>query len=119
MMLAAAGCLAAVVVGVVAQPVNDSETSPPPFSRGVIDRVDPYTRQLTLRTAHGLETYGWTDRTTIFLGDQKLTADKLQMGDQIALRHGRAADGQLLALRIKVYREDTPRRVPVPLPPEP
>lgn len=115
----AALILAAAWFGVAALPAQEPVTNPPPpFAKGVIEQLDPFNKRLTIRTRHGSETYGWTDRTSLFLGDQKLTVDKLQIGDRIAIRHGQDAEGRPIALRLKVYREDTPRRVPTPLPPE-
>lgn len=92
--------------------------SPSPFAKGTITELDQRRQALTILTKKGkLASFGWTDRTYIFLGKQKLSADKLVVGDRVAIRHDNGPDGQRLVVRMKVYRDDQPGRLePDPLP---
>ncbi len=84
---------------------------PPPFARGTINKLDQYHKTLSIlpRSGDAEEDFLWTARTVIYLGPERLTADKLRPGDEIAIRHQTDADGKRLIVRMKVYREGIPR----------
>jgi Cu/Ag efflux protein CusF len=72
-----------------------------PFAKGAIERIDPVHNTLTLKTRDGLQTFTWTERTYIFRGKEKISADKLKPGEIIALRFFTNEQGRLIAQRIK------------------
>jgi hypothetical protein len=95
--------------------------APPPFAKGSLGSLDLIHKSLSLQTKDGEQTFGWTERTYFFWGKQKITADKLKVGDLVAVRHYRGAEGQLLILRLKLYRDGVgglPEPEPLPQPPK-
>lgn len=72
-----------------------------PFAKGTIEKLDLPQNLLTLKTRDGVETFLLTDRTYIFRGKEKISADKLKPGELIALRFTTGEQGQLLVQRIK------------------
>lgn len=109
---------AAILVGCLgpARPATAAESSatetnrPPPFARGTINKLDQYHKVLTVLSKTGEEKeFQWTSKTIIYLGPKRLTPDKLQPGDEIAIRHQVNQEGNLSIVRMKVYREGVPR----------
>ncbi len=87
-----------------------STNRPPPFARGTIIKLDQYHKRLSIKSKIGAEEeFSWTPRTIIYLGPDRLTADKLQPGDEIAIRHRTDTDGKRSIVRLKIYRDGVPR----------
>lgn len=74
---------------------------PPPFAKGPVARIDLINKQLTLKLKDGEHTFTITDQTYIFRGKEKITADKLKLGEIIALSFYTDAAGRTLVRRIK------------------
>lgn len=86
-----------------------AESAPHPIAKGPIEAIDAARQQLTIRTKQGTRTFGLTDRTYIFRGKEKITADQLKVGEIIALRYYTDQQGRLLLHRIKAQAaEATP-----------
>ena len=82
--------------------------APPPFAKGPIAKLDLAAKQLTLTLRDGPHTYAYTDRTYIFRGKEKITADKLKPGETIALSLYADADGHVFVRRIKAPEMSPP-----------
>ncbi len=104
------GCLGSARPATAAEPSATETNRPPPFARGTINKLDQYHKVLTVLSKDGEEKeFYWTPKTIIYLGPKRLTPDKLQPGDEIAIRHQVNQDGNLSIVRMKVYREGVPR----------
>jgi len=73
-----------------------------PIAKGVLKEVDLLRRQLKLTTEDGVRTFTYTERTYIFRDKEKITVDKLNRGEVIALRFDTDKDGNAIVSRIKV-----------------
>jgi hypothetical protein len=73
-----------------------------PFAKGTLERLNPGTRQLSVRTPDGTRSFEVTPRTYIFRGTDKITLDKLTIGESLKLNYYTNALGQALVRRIKV-----------------
>lgn len=82
---------------------------PPPFAKGPIEKIEPFPKQITIHTKTGSRTFTWTDRTIIFRGKQRITAETLKVGETIAIRYDRTTTNPVYIQRIKA----------APLPPPP
>ena len=110
--------VAGLIAGTVAPAAAPATNTPPPFAQGRLDKIDLFSKTLVVQTKQGPATFAWTDRTAIFFGKQRLPAEKLKPGDQVALRHYTGPDGTLFIQRLKVYRDGDGRPAePQPLPP--
>jgi hypothetical protein len=74
-----------------------------PFAKGTLVTNDLLRRMLKVRTEDGTRTFFFTDHTYIFRGKEKITADKLIVGEIVALRFDTDADGRDMIRRIKAY----------------
>ena len=74
-----------------------------PFAKGTLQARDFLRRTLKLKTEDGLRTFTYTDHTYIFRDKEKITPDKLAVGETIALRFYTDKNEQVLVLRIKAY----------------
>ena len=73
-----------------------------PFAKGIVEKLDLAAKRVTVRTDHGPRAFDLTPRTYIFRGKDKLTFDKLKLGDSIKLNYYTNDLGQALVRRIKV-----------------
>ena len=74
-----------------------------PIAKGTLKEVDLLRRQLKVTTEDGVRTFTYTARTYMFRDKDKITADKLKVGDIVALRFGTDKDGNTTVIRIKTY----------------
>ena len=74
-----------------------------PIAKGILKEVDLLRHQLTLTTGDGVRTFTYTARTYMFRGKEKITADKLKVGDVVALRIETDKDGNTTVFRLKTY----------------
>lgn len=72
-----------------------------PVAKGALKEIDLLRRQLKLQTEDGMRTFTYTARTYIFRDKDKITVDKLKVGEIIAVRFGPDKDGNLTISRIK------------------
>jgi len=72
-----------------------------PIAKGTLQAVDLLRRQLKLKTEDGVHTFTYTARTYIFRDREKITADKLKVGEVIAVRFDTDKDGNRTLTRIK------------------
>jgi hypothetical protein len=75
----------------------------PPFAKGPIRELDPMRKTVVIETRDGLVMFVVTDRTLIFRGPEKLTLDKLALGDILAVRFNTDADDRKVVSHAKVY----------------
>ena len=102
MKLPVAFCLVAVLLFATAGRGEDAKPEPrPPFAKGPIEKIDLANKHLTLKTRDGSETIAWTERTYVFRGKEKISADKLKQGEIVAVRFTTGEQGRLVAVRIK------------------
>ena len=73
-----------------------------PIAKGVLKEIDLLRHQLKLTTEDGVRTFTYTERTYIFRDKEKITVDKLNRGEVIALRFDTDKDGTAIVNRIKV-----------------
>lgn len=103
--------LAAVFLFATTAPAEDAPPEPrSPFAKGPIEKIDLAHKLLTLKTRDRLETFAWTERTYVFRGKEKISAEKLKQGEIVAVRFSTDEQGQFVAQRIKA--------APTPAPPE-
>jgi hypothetical protein len=74
-----------------------------PFAKGTLQANDLLRRLLKLKTEDGTRTFTYTEHTYIFRGKEKITSDKLVVGETVALRFYTDKDGRILVGRIKAY----------------
>jgi hypothetical protein len=74
-----------------------------PFAKGTLQAHDLLRHSLKVKTEDGVRTFTYTDRTYVFRGKDKITPDKLMIGESIALSFYTEADGRVLVKRIKAY----------------
>ena len=74
-----------------------------PLAKGTLQAHDFLRRTLKLKTEDGLRTFTYTDNTYIFRDKEKITPDKLAVGETIALRFYTDKNEQILIRRIKAY----------------
>jgi Cu/Ag efflux protein CusF len=72
-----------------------------PIAKGGLKEIDLLRRQLKLQTEDGMRTFTYTARTYIFRDKDKITVDKLKVGEIIAVRFGPDKDGNITVSRIK------------------
>ena len=74
-----------------------------PFVKGTLKGIDFLRHELRLKTADGVRTFTYTPRTYIFRDKDKVTVDKLKIGEIIALSFNTDNDGVSTVVRIKAY----------------
>lgn len=72
-----------------------------PVAKGTLKDIDLLRRQLKLQTEDGTRTFTYTVRTYVFRDKDKITVDKLKVGEIIAVRFGPDKDGNVTLSRIK------------------
>ena len=72
-----------------------------PIAKGMLKEVDLLRHQFKVATEDGLRTFTYTARTYMFRDKDKIAADKLKVGDIIALRFETDKDGNATVIRIK------------------
>lgn len=97
----------ALIFGFVTPPVQSQQTNLPPlserypFASGTVERIDLGSQRISLKTSVGLRSFEVTARTYIFRGKEKITLDKLKIGEGIKLSYRTNELGQALVERIK------------------
>jgi Cu/Ag efflux protein CusF len=89
----------------------------PPTAKGMLKEVDLLRHQLTLTTEDGMRTFTYTARTYMFRDKEKITADKLKVGDVVALRIETDKDGNATVIRLKTYSATPTPGAALPNPP--
>lgn len=74
-----------------------------PFAKGTLAANDLLRRMLKVKTEDGTRTFTYTEHTYIFRDKEKITADKLIVGEIIALRFDTDSEGRAVVRRVKVY----------------
>jgi hypothetical protein len=82
-----------------------------PFAKGTLTANDLLRRVLKIKTKDGTRTFFYTEHTYIFRGKEKITADKLILGETIALRFDLDSEGRAMVRRIKAYGVAQPAEV--------
>ena len=73
-----------------------------PFAKGTILQIDPRSQSFALDTPDGPRSFVWTIHTYVYRGKEKLSMEKLQVGDHIKLSFSKNELGQSEVKRIKV-----------------
>src|SRR5213592_3187358 len=106
--------VSAFAMGLIVHAEDPSQTKPKnradtyPFAKGIIAKLDLPAKRITLKTEHGPRAFDLTVRTYIFRGTEKLTPDKLKIGDSIKLNYYTNDLGHALIRRIKIDQTETP-----------
>ncbi|HVM60857.1 MAG TPA: hypothetical protein VMV72_08320 [Verrucomicrobiae bacterium] len=74
-----------------------------PFAKGTLTNIDVTRHELKLKTIDGVRAFLYTPRTYIFRNKDKITVDKLKVGEIIAVRFSTDSDGVSTISRIKAY----------------
>ena len=85
------------------KPATGSVSVASPFAKGPLENLDLANKRLTLRIGDGPRTFTYTDRTYMFSGKDRITADKLATGEIVAVRIAAGSEGSNLVVRLKVY----------------
>jgi len=72
-----------------------------PVAKGILAEVDLLRHQLKLKTEDGMRTFTYTLQTYMFRDKDKITVDKLKVGEVIALRFTTDKDGNTTVTRVK------------------
>jgi Cu/Ag efflux protein CusF len=83
-----------------------------PFAKGTLKGIDFLRHELKLKTVDGVRTFTYTPRTYIFRDKDKVTVDKLKIGEIIALSFNTGNDGVSTVVRIKAYGPPVPGAPP-------
>ena len=92
----------------------DLERRKLPFAKGTVIGIDFLRHQLKLKTADGAQTFVYTPRTYIFRDKDKITVDKLKIGEVIAVRFTTDNESINTVVRIKAYGSPTADATPGP-----
>jgi hypothetical protein len=79
-----------------------------PFAKGTLLANDLLRRMLKLKTEDGTRTFYYTEHVYIFRSKEKITPDKLIIGEIIALRFDTDSEGRAVVRRIKAYGKSPP-----------
>jgi Cu/Ag efflux protein CusF len=77
-----------------------------PFAKGKIERLDLPTKQITLKTPHGLKVFQITDKTRLHAGVERLDLTKLKIGDPVAINYFTNQTGHAFINRLKIKHPD-------------
>ena len=72
-----------------------------PVAKGLLVEVDLLRHQIKLNTEDGKRTFTYTPRTYMFRDKDKITAEKLKVGELIAVRFTTDKDGNATLTRLK------------------
>ena len=81
-----------------------------PFAAGTIQKVDAQTKLVSILTTNGPQLFLMTDRTYIFRDKEKLSFDKLKVGDIVRLSYSTNETGKTI-VRLKIK---SPEQHPAP-----
>ena len=79
-----------------------------PFAKGTVLANDLLRRILKVKTEDGTRTFYYTEHVYIFRGKEKITPDKLIVGEIIAVRFDMDSEGRAVVRRIKAYGKAPP-----------
>jgi hypothetical protein len=74
-----------------------------PFAKGALTDIDFQRHELKVKTADGVQKFFYTPRTYIFRDKDKITVDKLKIGEIIAVRFTTDNNDINTLVRIKAY----------------
>jgi hypothetical protein len=74
-----------------------------PVAKGTLLDVDLLRHQLKLQTQDGVRTFIYTTRTYVFRDKEKIGAEKLKVGETIAVRFNTDKDGVTTLTHIKAH----------------
>ncbi|HUJ11286.1 MAG TPA: hypothetical protein VL171_14810 [Verrucomicrobiae bacterium] len=79
-----------------------------PFAKGTLLSNDLLRRILKVRTEDGTRTFIYTEHTYFFRNKEKITPDKLVIGEIVALRFDTDGEGRAIVRRAKAYGKPAP-----------
>jgi hypothetical protein len=79
-----------------------------PFAAGTIRKVDASGKLLIIATPAGSQTLAVTERTYLFRGKEKLTVDRLKVGEVVKINYYTNETGQAFIRRLKVALPPSP-----------
>lgn len=78
-----------------------------PFAGGPIVRLDAASKQITLQTGATPKRFTVTDQTYLLNGTERLSFDKLKLGDSVKINYYTNETGQALIRRLKIDHPPT------------
>jgi len=88
-----------------------------PLAKGTLKEVDLLRHQLKVATEDGVRMFTYTARTYMFRDKDKITPDKMKVGEIVALRFETDKDGNIVVTRIKTYSATPTSDAPLSNPP--
>jgi hypothetical protein len=85
-----------------------AQTPQPPFTRGMVERVDITRRIVTIRTKTGPFTFQLPESAFIYNGADKLTIDRLRTNQYVAVRFHLDAQQIPIIERLKISQPELP-----------
>jgi len=85
-----------------------------PVAKGTLVEADLLRHQLKLKTEDGMRTFTYTLQTYMFRDKDKITADKLKIGEVIAVRFTTDKDGNTTVTRLKAEGPPSSSDAPPP-----
>jgi hypothetical protein len=79
-----------------------------PVAKGTLLDVDLLRHQLKLQTQDGVRTFTYTTRTYVFRDKEKIGAEKLKVGETIAVRFNTDKDGVTTLTHVKAHSTAPP-----------
>jgi hypothetical protein len=79
-----------------------------PIAKGTLLDVDLFRHQLKLQTQDGVRTFTYTLRTYVFRDKEKIGAEKLKLGEIVAVRFNTDKDGITTLTHIKAHSAPPP-----------
>ena len=73
-----------------------------PFAKGMIETVDVVSKRITVNTTAGSRVFIVTDRSFLYRGKEKISVEKLKLGEFIKLNYFTNESGQAVVRRLKV-----------------
>jgi len=85
-----------------------------PFAAGTIQKLDASAKLVTILTPKGPQTLGFTDRTYLYRGKEKISPDNLKIGDSIKVNYFTNETGKAIIRRLKVAPPSAPEEHAAP-----
>ena len=73
-----------------------------PFAKGVIEKLNVAAGQIILAESDGPLKFAINDRTYLFRGKDKITLDKLKVGEPVKINYFTNETGQAIIRRLKI-----------------
>lgn len=73
-----------------------------PFAKGTIEKVEVSLKKIIVATPDGSQAFTWTARAYVYRGKEKMSFEKLKVGDMVKMNYYTNETGQAFIRRMKV-----------------